>query len=221
MKEESTPYARYEPAQTISVLLYSFHLPDFDYKNSVVCTRTQVRSGLACKTGFTWHKSKLSALVCTVFRDPWKERLKRCRPLFSQSNSKFKEIPLKCQRNHELFCGFLCFYAKLSSPHPALSTIRGVVQSLTGVGKQAVALVLQVEEVAVGSIHTAGRETAGGVGGDIETTGSGGQDLTAYKEQVTKCAVRGVRAAGNPGTATVAGTLDGVVAWVDADELSA
>ena len=69
MKEESTPYARYEPAQTISVLLYSFNLPDFDYKNSVVCTRTQVRSGLACKTGFTWHKSKLSALVCTVFRD--------------------------------------------------------------------------------------------------------------------------------------------------------
>ena len=47
MKEESTPYARYEPAQTISVLLYSFNLPDFDYKNSAVCTRTQVRSGLS------------------------------------------------------------------------------------------------------------------------------------------------------------------------------
>ena len=47
MKEESTPYARYEPAQTISVLLYSFHLPDFDYKNSVVCTRTQVCLGLS------------------------------------------------------------------------------------------------------------------------------------------------------------------------------
>lgn len=69
MKEESTPYARYEPAQTISVLLYSFNLPDFDYKNSVVCTRTQVHSGLACKTGCIRHKSKLSALVCTVFRD--------------------------------------------------------------------------------------------------------------------------------------------------------
>lgn len=47
MKEESTPYARCEPAQTISVLLYSFNLPDFDYKNSVVCTRTQVHSGLS------------------------------------------------------------------------------------------------------------------------------------------------------------------------------
>ena len=47
MKEESTPYTRCEPAQTISVLLYSFNLPDFDYKNSVVCTRTQVRSGLS------------------------------------------------------------------------------------------------------------------------------------------------------------------------------
>ena len=47
MKEESTPYTRCEPAQTISVLLYSFNLPDFDYKNSVVCTRTQVHSGLS------------------------------------------------------------------------------------------------------------------------------------------------------------------------------
>ncbi len=35
MKEESTPYTRYEPAQTIPILLYSFNLPDFDYKNSV------------------------------------------------------------------------------------------------------------------------------------------------------------------------------------------
>lgn len=42
MKEESTPYTRCEPAQTIPVLLYSFNLPDFDYKNSAVCTRTQV-----------------------------------------------------------------------------------------------------------------------------------------------------------------------------------
>ena len=150
-------------------------------------------------------------------------RRKGCRPLFSQSDDKFKEIPLKCQRNHELFCGFLyyLFYATLLSPHPALSTIRGVVQSLTGVGEQGVALVLQVEEVAVGSIHTAGRETAGGVGGDIETTGSGGKDLTAYKEQVAEGAVGSVRATRRPGTAAVGGHLNGVVAWVDADELSA
>ena len=115
----------------------------------------------------------------------------------------------------------LVFYAKLSSPHPAPSTIRGVVQSLGGVGKERVALVQQVKEVAVGSIHTAGRETAGGVSGDIETTGSGGKDLTAHEKQVTECAIRSVRAAGNPRTATVAGTLYRVVAWVDADELSA
>ena len=113
------------------------------------------------------------------------------------------------------------FYAKLSSPHPASSAVGGVVQSLSGVGKERVALVLQVEEVAVGSIHTAGRETAAGVGRDIETTGGDGKDFTAHGKQVTECAVRGVRAAGNPGTATVAGTLDGVVAWIDTDELSA
>ena len=124
-------------------------------------------------------------------------------------------------KSRTFFADSSVFYAKLSSPHPASSTIRGIVQSLTGVGEQGVALVLQVEEVAVGSIHTAGREAAAGVGRDIEAAGSGGKDLTAYKEQVTECAVRGVRAAGNPGTAIVAGTLDGVVAWVDADELSA
>lgn len=90
-----------------------------------------------------------------------------------------------------------------------------------GVGEQGVALVLQVDEVAVGAVDTAGREAAGGVGRDIEATGSGGKDLTAYKEQVTECAVRNVRAAGNPRTATVAGTLYRVIAWVDADELSA
>ena len=115
----------------------------------------------------------------------------------------------------------LVFYAKLLSLHPASSTIRGVVQSLTGVGKERVALVLQVEEVAVGSIHTAGREAAGGVGRDIEATGGDGKDLTAHEKQVTECAIRSVRAAGNPRTATVAGTLYRVVAWVDADELSA
>ena len=108
----------------------------------------------------------------------------------------------------------------MSSSHPASSAVGGVVEALGGVGKERVALVLQVEEVAVGSIHTTGRETAGGVGGDIETTGSGGKDLTAYKEQVTEGAVGSVRAARRPGTATVARTLDGVVAWVDAEKFS-
>ena len=114
----------------------------------------------------------------------------------------------------------LVFYAKLSSPHPASSTIRGIVQSLTGVGEQGVALVLQVKKVAVGSIHTAGRETAGGVGGDIETTGSGGKDLTAYKEQVAEGAVGSVRATRRPGTAAIGRHLNGVVAWVDAEKFS-
>ena len=113
------------------------------------------------------------------------------------------------------------FFIQQLSPHPASSTIRGVVQSLTGVGKERVALVLQVEKVAVGSIHTTWREAAAGVGRDIEATGSGGKDLTAHGKQVTEDAVGSVRAAGNPGTATVAGTLYRVVAWVDADELSA
>ena len=89
-----------------------------------------------------------------------------------------------------------------------------------GVGEQGVALVLQVEEVAVGSIHTTWRETTGGVGGDIETTGSGGKNLTAYKEQVTEGAVGSVRAARRPGTAAVGGHLNGVVAWVDAEKFS-
>ena len=133
-----------------------------------------------------------------------------------------KEIPLKCQRNHELFCGFLCFlfYATLLSSHPASAAIRGIVQSTGGVGEQGVALVLQVDEVAVGSIHTAGRETAGGVGGDIETTGSGGKDLTAYKEQVAEGAVGSVRATRRPGTAAIGRHLNGVVAWVDAEKFS-
>ena len=143
-------------------------------------------------------------------------------PLFSQSNSKFKEIPLKCQRNHELFCGFLyfLFYATLLSPHPASSAVGGIVQSTGGVGKERVALVLQVDEVAVGSIHTTGREAAGGVGGDIETTGSGGKDLTAYKEQVTEGAVGSVRAARRPGAAAVGRHLNGIVAWVNAEKFS-
>ena len=108
-----------------------------------------------------------------------------------------------------------------SSPHPASSTIRGVVQSLGGVGEQGVALVLQVDEVAVGAVDTTWREAAAGVGRDIEATGGDGKDLTAHEKQVTECAVRGVSAAGNPRTATVAGALYRVVAWVDADELSA
>ena len=114
------------------------------------------------------------------------------------------------------------FYAKLSSSHPASSAIGGIVQSTGGVGEQGVALVLQVEKVAVGSIHTTTtwRETAGGVGGNIETTGSGGKDLTAYKEQVTEGAVGSVRAARRPGTAAVGGHLNGVVAWVDAEKFS-
>ena len=112
------------------------------------------------------------------------------------------------------------FFIQQLSPHPALSTIRGVVQSLGGVGKQAVALVLQVEEVAVGSIHTTGRETAGGVHRDVETTGSGGKDLTANKEQVAEGAVGSVRATRRPGTAAVGGHLNGVVAWVDAEKFS-
>ena len=129
---------------------------------------------------------------------------------------------LKLATKSRTFCGFLyfLFYATLLSPHPALSTIRGVVQSLTGVGEQRVALVLQVEEVAVGSIHTTWRETAGGVGGDIETTGSGGKDLTAYKEQVTEGAVRSVCATRRPGAAAVGGHLNGVVTWVDAEKFS-
>ena len=112
------------------------------------------------------------------------------------------------------------FYATLLSPHPASSTIRGIVQSLTGVGEQGVALVLQVKKVAVGSIHTTWREAAGGVRRDIEATGSGGKDLTAYKKQVTEGAVRSVRAARRPGTAAVGGHLNGVVAWVDAEKFS-
>ena len=114
------------------------------------------------------------------------------------------------------------FYAKLSSSHPASSAIGGIVQSTGGVGEQGVTLVLQVEKVAVGSIHTTTtwRETAGVVGGDIETTGSGGKDLTAYKEQVTEGTVGSVRAARRPGAAAIGGHLNGVVAWVDAEKFS-
>ena len=123
-------------------------------------------------------------------------------------------------KSRTFFADSSVFYAKLSSPHPASSTIRGVVQALAGVGEQGIALVLQVDEFAVGSIHTTWREAAAGVGRDIEATGGGGKNLTTYKEQVTEGAVRGVRATGNPRTATVARTLDGVVAWIDAEKFS-
>ena len=49
-------------------------------------------------------------------------------------------------KSRTFFADSSVFYAKLSSPNPASSTIRGIVQSLTGVGEQGVALVLQVEE---------------------------------------------------------------------------
>lgn len=114
----------------------------------------------------------------------------------------------------------LVFYAKLLSLHPASSTIRGVVQALAGVGEQGVALVLQVKEVAVGSIHTAWREAAAGVGRDIEATGGDDKNLTAHEKQVTEGAVGSVRAARRPGTAAVGGHLNGVVAWVDAEKFS-
>ena len=123
-------------------------------------------------------------------------------------------------KSRTFFADSSVFYAKLSSPHPAPSTIRGVVQSLGRVGEQGVALVLQVEKVAVGSIHTTWREAAAGVGGDVETTGSGCKDLTAYEKQVTEGAVGSVRAARRPGTAAVGGHLNGVVAWVDAEKFS-
>ena len=144
-----------------------------------------------------------------------------------QSHGKLTNFIRSHQHFDEVFCYF-CYISTFSyylflfhsSPHPASSTIRGIVQSLTGVGEQGVALVLQVEEVAVGSIHTTWRETAGGVSGDIEATGSGGKNLTAYGKQVTEDAVGSVRAAGNPGTAAVGGHLNGVVAWVDAEKFS-
>ena len=113
------------------------------------------------------------------------------------------------------------FFIQQLSPHPASSTVRGVVQSLGGVGEQGIALVLQVDEVTIRrGVSATWREAAAGVGRDIEATGGDGKDLTTDGEQVTEGAIRSVCAAGNPRTATVARTLDEVVAWVDADELS-
>lgn len=105
------------------------------------------------------------------------------------------------------------------SLHPAPSTIRGVVQTLAGVGEQGVALFLQVDEVSIRRcVSATGREAAGRIRRDIESTRSGGKDLTTDEEQVTEGAVRSVRAAGRPGTAIVGGHINGVVAWVDAEE---
>lgn len=74
-------------------------------------------------------------------------------PIRKQIYGMFLKLATK---SRTFFADSSVFYAKLSSPHPASSTIRGIVQSLTGVGKERVAIFLQVEEVAVGSIHTAG-----------------------------------------------------------------
>lgn len=144
-----------------------------------------------------------------------------------QSHGKLTNFIRSYQHFDEVFCYF-CYISTFSyylflfhsSPHPASSAVRGVVQPFTGVGEQGVALVLQVDEVAVGAVDTAWRETAGGVGGDIETTGSGGKDLTTDGEQVTEGAVGSVRATWRPGAAAIGGYLNGIVAWVDADELS-
>ena len=144
----------------------------------------------------------------------------------NQSHGKLTNFIRSHQHFDEVFCYF-CYISTFSyylflfhlSPHPASSAIRGVVQALAGVGEQGIALVLKVDEFAVGAVDTAWREAAGGVRRDIEATGGGGKNLTAHGKQVTECAVGSVRAAGNPRTATVAGTLYRVVAWVDADEL--
>ena len=80
---------------------------------------------------------------------------------------------------------------------------------------------MQNDEVAVGGgIGTTGRETAGGVGRDIEATGGCGKDLAADEKQVTEGTVRSICTARRPRTALVGGHLDGVVAWVDAEEFS-
>ena len=145
----------------------------------------------------------------------------------NQSHGKLTNFIRSHQHFDEVFCYF-CYISTFSyylflfhlSPHPASSAIRGVVQALAGVGEQGVALVLKVDEIAVGAVDTAGRETAGGVGRDIEATGGGGKNLTTDGEQVTEGAVRSVRATRRPGTAAVGGHLNGVVAWVDAEKFS-
>lgn len=145
-----------------------------------------------------------------------------------QSHGKLTNFIRSHQHFDEVFCYF-CYISTFSyylflfhlSPHPASSAIRGVVQALAGVGEQGIALVLQVDEVTIRrGVSAAWREAASGIRRDKKTTGGGGKNLTTDEKQVTECAVRSVCAAGNPGTATVAGALYRVVAWVDADELS-
>ena len=79
---------------------------------------------------------------------------------------------------------------------------------------------MQIEELAVGAVDTTGREAAGHIRRDIESTRSGGKDLAANEKQVTETAVRSIRTARRPGTTIVGGHLDGVVVWVDAQKLS-
>ena len=143
-----------------------------------------------------------------------------------QSHGKLTNFIRSYQHFDEVFCYF-CYISTFSycvllylSPHPASSAVGGIVQSVGGVGEQGVALVLQVDELAVGAVDTAGRETAGGVGGDIETTGGDGKNLTAHEKQVTEDAVGSVRATRRPGTAAIGGHLNGVVTWVDAEKFS-
>lgn len=122
-----------------------------------------------------------------------------------QSHGKLTNFIRSHQHFDEVFCYF-CYISTFSyylflfhsSPHPAPSAIRGVVQSLGGVGEQGIALVLQVDELTVGSIHAAWREAAAGVGRDIEATGGDGKNLTAHGKQVPECAIRSVRATRRP-----------------------
>ena len=124
----------------------------------------------------------------------------------NQSHGKLTNFIRSHLHFEEVFCYF-CYISTFSyylflfhlSPHPASSAIRGVVQALAGVGEQGIALVLQVDEVTIRrGVSAAWRETAGGVGRDIEATGGDGKNLTTDGEQVTECAVRSVRAAGRP-----------------------
>lgn len=71
---------------------------------------------------------------------------------------------------------------RILSLHPTSSAIGGVVQAIGGVGEQGVALVLQVEEVAVGRVDTAWREAEDGVCGDKEASARCGEYLAPYEK---------------------------------------
>ena len=123
-----------------------------------------------------------------------------------QSHGKLTNFIRSHQHFDEVFCYF-CYISTFSyylflfhlSPHPASSTVRGVVQSLGCVGKQSISLFLQIEEVTIRrGVSAAWREAAAGVGRDIEATGGDGKDLTTDGEQVTECAIRSVRATRRP-----------------------